>query len=681
MKTVSYSLTLESPWTTRFARWLQFRSFAFEIERLGVVEGLRAATAVAVMVWVSQILHEPLFAWGAFAAFWTCLADPGGSDRLRLKIMVGFALIGTMIAALISTIAGIGVSTAAPVLFAVVLLCMLGRMFGPHFGLVGVLASVVAVVAVDYPNPPENALKLAAIFLIGCLWALTLCLVLWRVHPHRPARRAIAAVYRDLGYMIADLEAVCRGEAHVNDHRHAEHRRALRSTIERARSTIFHIAAGHRNGTARRGLTAWIDGGDRLFAGLIALEYDVEERPEQNDFTALSELLKPLPGLIEELAHQAQNKKPDWLQIQQTIRHFEIYATYTNGLYGRVAAYWAKALQDLINGWQNRAAAASESDEASVSGALLSQPVAALRHAMRVALAVIIAYGVSVMLHLPYSYWATMAVVVVMQPQATMTWPRMLERMLGSIFGGVLAAALWLAAPAPAVLALVIFPLAAGCIAFRSVNYTLHVLFLTPLFVLVADLIDPGHGTGIAMARALNNVLGSGLGFVACLAFWPEQDKQPFAAKLAEAVEANFAYAALAAELKADTDALEAARRKAGITTSAAEVIRERMVLEGRRQHAKLDEAAALLASLRRLAGASTAAWLSQDPARSDGERYQALKQDLGWLVRDPSAPVPNSLWNGFRTGSQMEKATLATIRASFAYALARAQLSHAQAA
>jgi len=221
---VSYSLTLESPWTTRFARWLQFRSFAFEIERLGVAEGLRAATAVAVMVWVSQILHEPLFAWGAFAAFWTCLADPGGSDRLRLKIMVGFALIGTMIAALISTIAGIGVSTAAPVLFAVVLLCMLGRMFGPHFGLVGVLASVVAVVAVDYPNPPENALKLAAIFLIGCLWALTLCLVLWRVHPHRPARRAIAAVYRDLGYMIADLEAVCRGEAHVNDHRHAEHR-------------------------------------------------------------------------------------------------------------------------------------------------------------------------------------------------------------------------------------------------------------------------------------------------------------------------------------------------------------------------------------------------------------------------------------------------------------------------
>lgn len=672
---MSYSLTLESPWTTRFARWLQTRSFAFEIERLGVAEGLRAATAVAGMVWVSQILNEPLFAWGAFAAFWTCLADPGGSDRLRLKIMIGFALIGTGVAALISTIAGLGVEIAAPVLFSVVLLCMLGRVFGPHFGLVGVLASVVAVVAVDYPNPLGNALKLATIFLIGCLWAMTLCLVLWRVHPHRPARRAIAAVYRDLGYMIADLEAVCRGEAHVNDHRHAEHRRALRATIERARSTIGHIAAGHRNGTARRGLTAWIDGGDRLFAGLIALEYDVEERPDQNDFTVLAALLKPLPALIEELAHQAQNKKPDWSVIEDGIRQLQIYAANTYGLYGRVAGYWAIALKDLIAGWQNRAAGADK-DGAAVAGFSFSQPVAALRHAMRVALAVIIAYGLSVALNLPYSYWATMAVVVVMQPHATTTWPRMLERVLGSIFGGVLAAALWLLAPAPAVLALVIFPLAAGCIAFRSVNYTLHVLFLTPLFVLVADLIDPGHGTGIAMARAMNNVLGSALGFVACLAFWPEQDKQPFAAKLAEAVDANFSYAALAADPNAQTNDLEAARRKAGIATSAAEVIRERMVLEGRRQQGKLDEAATLLGSLRRLAGASTAAWLSQDITRSGGERYKALAQDLGWMVRDPSAPVPKSLWDGFRTGSQMEKATLATIRASFGYALARAQMT-----
>lgn len=614
---LSYSLTLESPWTTRFARWLQTRSFSFEIERLGVAEGLRAATAVAGMVWLSQITGEALFAWGAFAAFWTCLADPGGSDRLRFKIMAGFALVGTLVAALVSMIAAFGPAIATPVLFVVVLACMLGRVLSTQFGLVGVLASVVAVVAVDYPNPWTTALKLAAIFLIGCVWAGVLCLALWRVHPHSPARRAIAAIYRDLGYMVASLEAVCRGFTPASQHQHADHRRAVRSAIERARATVGHIAAGHRNGSARRGLIAWIEASDRFLAGLIALEHEVETASGDTELTALAEILWPLPALLDALARQAQNKRPDWTTIQSGAAHLKRIASRRDGIYGRVAAYWAEALDDLEQQWQNR----TQSDAPAATPAApqkfrLNQPKTALRHALRVALAVIIAYGASVLLHLPYSYWGTMAVVVVMQPQVTATWPRMLERVLGSIAGGLIAAGLWLLTPAPAFLALVIFPLAAGCIAFRSVNYTLHVLFLTPLFVLVADLIDPGHGTGIALARALNNGLGSLLGFAACLLFWPDPERQPLKEKLAEAADANFAYAMLAADPHAERDAIEAARRAAGIASTAAEIVRERMVLEGRRREASLDEAADLLDALRRLAGASTAGWLAQRPAK-----------------------------------------------------------------
>jgi uncharacterized membrane protein YccC len=669
---LSYSLVLESPWTSRFARWLQARSFAFETERLGIAEGLRAATAVAGMVWLSQVTGRPLFAWGAFAAFWTCLADPGGSDRLRLKIMVGFACTGTLVAALVSSIAGIGPAVAAPVLFLVVLLCMFGRVLGTHAGLVGVLASVVAVVAVDYPNPPENALQLAAIFLGGCLWAGFLCLVLWRIHPHRPARRAIAAIYRDLGYMVVDLEMVCRGTAASNDRLHAEHRRTVRSTIERARLTVGQIAAGHRNGTARRGLLTWLDGGDRLLAGLIALEYDVESHPENTDYTALAELLSPLAVLLAELAHQAQRPKPDWHGVQVGAGQLKRYAQTSTGLYARVASSWVEALHDLVDGWQRRADASAETAVVAPSIAT-SIPPAVARHALRVAVAVIVAYGLSVALHLPYSYWGTMAVVVVMQPQATATWPRMLERVLGSIFGGFFAAGLWLMAPAPAVLALVIFPLAAGCIAFRSVNYTLHVLFLTPLFVLVADLIDPGHGTGIAMARALNNVLGSVLGFVACLALWPETERQPLPEKLAKAAAANLAYAALTADPTASKDAIEKARRAAGIASSAAEVVRERMILEGRRKHACLDEATALLDALRRVAGAATAAWLSQRAINVAGAaRYKALQPRLADIVRGRLAASEHSdVWVTLNPADQVEKAVLVALKAGQAYAAA----------
>jgi Predicted membrane protein len=666
---VSYSLILESPWTTRFARWLQTRSFGFEIERLGITEGLRAATAVAGMVWLSQILHEPLLAWGAFAAFWTCLADPGGSDRLRFRIMAGFALVGTCVAALISTIAGLGPAIASPVLFAVVLACMFGRVLGPQAGLVGVLASVVAVVAVDYPNPLHNALKLAAIFFFGCLWAGVLCLVLWRVHPHRPARRAVAAIYRDLGYMAAGLEAVCRGFSPASSHHHAEHRRAVRSAIERARATVGHIAAGHRNGSARRGLMAWIEAGDRFLAGLIALEHEVETASDEVQRMALAELLWPLPVLLEVLARQAQNKRPDWAAVNAGVSQLKRIAQHRDGINSRVAAYWVAALEDLVANWQRGGEAVSPAAVAP-RGVIFSQPVPALRHALRVALAVIIAYGASVLLHLPYSYWGTMAVVVVMQPQITATWPRMLERVLGSIAGGLIAAGLWLMAPAPAVLALVIFPLAAGCIAFRSVNYTLHVLFLTPLFVLVADLIDPGHGTGIAMARAMNNALGSLLGFAACLLFWPEPERQPLREKLAEAADANFSYAMLASDPSARSEDIEAARRAAGIASTAAEVVRERMVLEGRRKEANLDEAAGVLDALRRLAGASTAGWLAQRPAK--GTKCCTLfSAGLGDYLRGRRKTLA-CMGDALGPEHQMDCAVSAAIRAGQIYVAAQ---------
>jgi uncharacterized membrane protein YccC len=137
-------------------------------------------------------------------------------------------------------------------------------------------------------------------------------------------------------------------------------------------------------------------------------------------------------------------------------------------------------------------------------------PAPVLRHAGRVAVAVIISYTIAAQLDLTFSYWATMATVVVMQPLATSTWPRSVERMIGSISGGLLAALLVAHLSDPFELVAVIVPLAAATIALRLVNYTLYVLFLTPLFVLVTDLVHPQ--LGIASARANNNIIGSLVG-------------------------------------------------------------------------------------------------------------------------------------------------------------------------
>ncbi|ASG20955.1 FUSC family protein [Nitrospirillum viridazoti] len=644
----------------RLARWLQARSFALTPEQIGITEGLRAATAVALMVTLALYLDQPILSWAAFAAFWACLADPGGPFGVRLRAMGGFALIGTAMAGAVSAVAALGTVWAAAALFGALFICCLSRVYGPAATQVGVLACCVAVVAVGYPMAPLDALRLSGVFLAGSGWAVALCLVLWRIHPYAPARRAVAAIYSELGDMTAELLTLhasgatqdARWKAHA-----AEHRRAVRDTIERARAAVGRFSAGRGNGRdIRRALLAAIEAGERIFAGLIALGYDLEPHAAGAPTDADTLPLRQLRAALTRTSRQVMRSAPDGALVAYEAEVLDRVARPAHDLVGRVAQVCAQALADLTRAWappldDGALATVPEQDEAprrrltparALRLALVpSSPIA--RHALRVALVVTVTYAVTAYLDVAYAYWATMAAVVVMQPQAATTWPRTLERVVGSVIGGAAAAFLAVALPTPLALLAAIFPLAAATIALRSVSYSLFVTFLTPLFVLVADLLHPGlnaHGEGIALARAFNNTLGSVIGLAGCLVLWPEREPKSFPHKLAAAVEANMRYATLVVRAGQTPYAeIDAARRAAGLASTAAEVTRQRMVLEGRRRKAHLDEAGAVLETLRRLAGAATVAWLDERtiPGPPDARRIgycEAATTRLGALVR-----------------------------------------------
>jgi uncharacterized membrane protein YccC len=621
----------------RTGRWLRARSFAFAPEQVGLAEGLRAATAVALLVLAAYALHRPEIAWAAFAAFWTCLADPGGPDRDRLTAMTGFVLAGAATAALMSSLAHFGPAFTAPVLFAVVCLFGLSRVLGPDMAQVGLLANVVAVVAADEPTSPEQALLLAGIFLGGGLAAIVLCLVVWRIHPHRPTRRTVAAVFRDLGEMAAEL-ARASGSSATDLGRarrlESEHRWAVRTGIERARSKVEQLAAWRRNDPSARSLNAAVEACDRIFAGLIALGH-AYGGGGASIAPVPTFLLDELEAALAEGRRQAVKSEPDYSALSAAAQRLAAYARTTSGLSARIANTWSRALGDLANG---RAPAAGRAVGAAGTPSETSRLSAAARHALRLAVVVVAAYLVTDRLSLPYGYWASVAAVAVMQPCADAAWPKMLERIVGSLVGGLAAAALATVLTEPWQVLAIAFPLAAATIAVRSVNYTLFVLFMTPLFVLVSDLIAPAHGhaEALALARAADNVLGSVLALGACALLWPERSPETLSDRLAEAVEANVTYAALTAQPNAPQDLVETARRRAGICSSAAEESLHRMRLQGRRRRAHLDEAGALLATLRRLAGASTAAWLAGDAAEASGaaERYSVLAGRLSDAVR-----------------------------------------------
>src|SRR5271166_6335659 len=128
----------------RLARRLESYAFATAPERIAVMEGLRAATAVAAMIAAAVWLDRPELSWAAFGAFWTCLADPGGRDRSRLGFMGLFAAAGTVTAFVASAAAGASPLLAVAALLLLVFLPSLSATYGAAAAQVGMLVCVVA---------------------------------------------------------------------------------------------------------------------------------------------------------------------------------------------------------------------------------------------------------------------------------------------------------------------------------------------------------------------------------------------------------------------------------------------------------------------------------------------------------------------------------------------------------
>ncbi len=585
----------------RLARALESHAFGLTPEQWGFSEGLRAAVAVSVMVALAYITHDNTLAWAAFAAFWACLADPGGAPPVRQRAIGGFVLGGVAVLPIVTLAGAHGPVYGAGAIAACLFLANLTRALGASATLPGILVSVVAVVGVEYTCTPHQALLLAAAFAMGGAWAMLFCLFLWPVPAYVPARRATASLFQRLADMTGEFHALLTREGASPApwmQANATHRRALRLAMARAQALVDQLE------TNRPLYAAKLDAAERVFAALIAAGHELATHPER-----APQAKRPLWHLHRALIQAAHaTRHPEHATPGQTAEALARDASQLSPPLGPALRLAAQSLAGL-----GAPPPPQLSPAPRATRPRLHRPGPVLRHAARLSAGVLLTYGVSVWLGLSFSYWATMATVMVMQPATEATWPRTLERILGSVGGGLLAALLLGLIPGKLALFALIIPLATLTIGLKSVNYTLFVLFLTPLFVLVISLFQPQEG--IPIARALNNVLGALIGLGATALLWPEPQTSQFEQLLAEAVHANLSFASLVLGANSPDETTEAARRAAGLKSSLAETALRRKRLEGQSKRARLESAETLLSQLRLIAGAATVERVSPHPA------------------------------------------------------------------
>jgi uncharacterized membrane protein YccC len=660
--------SLRSRQPSRLARW----SVNFSPEAASLSEGLRAAAACASLAAVAVIGHDPNLAWAAIMAFWTCLVDPGGPTIVRARVLGVFIVGATLTAVLSAGMASLGAAPAAATLLLVTMVCSFLRVYGAEAAILSNLLVVCAVVTIARPvGEPAALLAFAGLCLTGCLWAALLSLTVWRIQPYAAARTALSQVYRRLAAMAADLSKTTGKAAGAPEwSAHAQHHRGgVRLAIEEARRLILQAAGGRtdQDNTSVAGarLLAALAGAETQFACLIALS-DVLEREAETlgDARRNARLIMQTASVMHRLDRMtaAVDGDPEPLRIaaRRLMRAAQAAAPPLRRLASPMAAEALHIVDDDVDGAVMGHAVAAPAKPllqrlwAPVS-ANLTWSSLFLRHSARVAVCVTGAYLLAEAFRLPYGYWMTTTVALILQPYLSSSWVRAIERVIGGVLGGGLAALLGLLFHSELALVLLMFPLAMACMSFRNVNYSLYVFFLTPLFVLILDLTHPGTPeVSIAGIRALNTVIGGVVALAGSLLLWPGSEGDRLKLALADTVERHGKLARVALTSSGDdVRPIRAARREAGLASNRADEARRRAALEIWWRRGELTAADAVLAASRRLAGAAVHLWLDGQPpaARESDEAVgawteaataaaaQALRENAPAPAQPPPAP------------------------------------------
>jgi Fusaric acid resistance protein-like len=600
--------------------------FAITPERIAIAEGIHASLAMAPMLCTAALFDRPEIAFGAVAAFWNCLCDPQGSKSARLKTMAIFTAMGAVVMPMAAYGAHWGYAVSIGTLFVLVFLCGLTRSYKPSLGPMpaqaGLIASLAVVIGIASPQPLAGALEHAGYFLLGSTWTMLYCIFLWPIPFPQSACFTLATIFGRLQDMAGFLESL-DSRPGMDGQGWTEfdtvYRRGVRMSIERGRALAAHDVRNSPD------LGLGIDAAGRVFSALIAIGHSRRNSAMAIDDGSRS-LLQGLQRFLQGVAERAQHglSMPDALiaQADSLLRQAADRQDQT----ASAVAFAARAIVRLAD----REHAFAMEPETPPSAAA-ARPIKLDRlvwgHALRVAVASVLAFMIGTTLSVTFAYWGAIAAIVVTQPISANTWLRVLERACGTLVGGMIAAVLLTNLSGPVAMALAILPLAAVTVALRLVNYGLFVVFLTPMFMLMSDFIHPAER--LIVARLTNEFVGACVGVAASVLLWPQKEGNALTDAISAAISANMTFAA--AVLRMDESAmatLDRLQRKAGLGSTRLEVARERMLLEGQWRSARLERLRDVIVALRTVCGAAAVIEVLRNGEPDARDRQRANRYD-----------------------------------------------------
>jgi len=470
---------------------------------------IRAALAICVPMAAGLLAHD--LAPGLLAALGGLVAvvvDVGGPYLARVKRVGSAALFGGAVGLTI------GVAIHGRGWIAVLVLVVLAgiSVVVSEMGSTGSVVGLQLLVFTSLGVGPLGGLRPwwtgPLEFLLGVAWAMILIIPGWILYPRSAEQHSVAQVYHALAARLRSIGT----EAFAAD------RRAL--------TTAFNTAYDHLL-TVRSG----IGGANPQLSRLLALLNHSLLVAEATNALAVEGTKPPdsVADAVDALAGSVEYDRPPpalppaWSDTSGAL-------ALRDALRGAVRLIKGQQIPDggqpAPPGLRERLRTAIDRIRAGRLTRL---------YALRLMASIGVAAVISEVLPLQRSYWVVLTVAFVLKPDFGSVFARAVQRGVGTIIGAVLGAVilvavpygLWLLIPCAIFAALVPYG--------RNLNYALLATFLTPLVVLLIDLLHP-VGWSLAGARLIDTLLGCAIALVIGFAPWPGTWRAHLSDQFAEAV-------------------------------------------------------------------------------------------------------------------------------------------------
>ncbi|AUD00373.1 FUSC family protein [Spirosoma pollinicola] len=560
--------------------------------------------------------------------------------------------------------------------------------YGSRATSVGTAALLIMILMIDRPMDARAVIHESALVLSGSVWYSVISLLVSRLQPYRLAQQALGQCIHEIAKLMAIKADFYDLKTQLDDdYRHliaqqvdvSEKQDAVREVLFKSRRFVAETTR-----TGRLLLLTFVDVVD-LYEQIIAMYYDYSDIRERFGKSGiLDQIARSIRRLSVELDHiglAIQLPVPFHTPIDISPRldelkqHIDALGDEDGStLVLKKVLVSLRTISQRVTALQNNLASPSvnpvDDDDMEYGRFVTHQEIefksfldnltfssATFRYSLRVAIAMLLGYVITKLL--PYghhSYWVLLTISVILKPAFSLTKQRNIERIMGTLAGGLIGVLILTYIPNKNVQFgfMVLFML--GTYSAQRINYIMMVICVTPFVLILFSFLGVSY-LGVAEERFFDTLLGGVIALIAGYLLFPQWESDQLAKPLRAILHANIRYMQLLLDSlsgrRINLVEYKLARKEVYVTSANLSAAFDRMISEPKhkqRNEKLIYEFVVLNHILSANVATITSAQLTQEPTvyptafvRPVKRALFTLTESLRRLDKSTKKPVPES--------------------------------------